>query len=518
MYLTDPDRYDVDERVVWPLPFPEVGAKLERHAEHFLDLAASKNDLEERFVIIGAAVQLMAAIQTLVEAALNLDAAAKRGLAFKDLPSEASFLNGDIDIDELPAPYAERVTRIGRPATLQSIRDLKLTLSWNRTNKLRAIFDPAATIITTNALLQEAIQETDIPVRFLHTWRLFEQGKRHGTKYHVDIEQLAREVATRMSNVAGLHPNYVDRLRSLLQREARFALGQAAEALVRLSAASGLPLHVWSGTAGNLGSRLIGLEAIRRGGSARRFAHGLNSGIWYRKQKPFRFVELAASSEFTVPTAAFADYVSETGVVASMPAPFGVKISHGRGDSHLRKIIPAAFDREEGRLRRRVLYAPTESNKFRQFISPQLPYAVYREWQHRLARMLEPMPVDVVCCQHPADRSSSVKHPFAGFAEMTRRRFDDEVNDADIVLFDYFKSSTTAVALCTDRPIVYLDLECLEFEPKGLAELSRRCRILSARYDERGRPLIDTSELEDALTAPLEVPDSTYFISLYAGS
>ncbi|MDP6953163.1 MAG: hypothetical protein QGF53_10460, partial [Alphaproteobacteria bacterium] len=384
---------------------------------------------------------------------------------------------------------------------------------------LRAIFEPAATIITTNTLLQEAIQETDIPVRFLHTWRLFEQGKPNGTKYHVDIEHLAREVATRMSDVAGLRPNYVDRLRGLLQREARFALGQAAKALVRLSAANGLPLHVWSGTAGNLGSRLIGLEAMRRGGSARRFAHGLNSGIWYRKQKPFRFVELAASSEFTVPTAALADYVSETGVVASRPAAFGAKISHGRGDPHLRKFIPTVLGRKKGpRRRHRVLYAPTETAKFRQFISPQLPFAVYREWQHRLARMLEPMPVDIVCCQHPADRSSSAKHPFAGFAEMTRRKFDDEINDADIVLFDYFKSSTTAVALCTDRPIVYLDLEGLEFEPKGRSELSRRCRILSAQYDERGRPLIDTSELKDALTGPLEVLDPGFFISLYAGN
>jgi hypothetical protein len=131
--------------------------------------------------------------------------------------------------------------------------------------------------------------------------------------------------------------------------------------------------------------------------------------------------------------------------------------------------------------------------------------------------MLERMPVDVVCCQHPADRSLGGKHPFSDFAEMTQLEFDDEIRNADIVMFDYFKSSTTAVALCTDRPIVYLDLECLELEPKGLSELTQRCRILSAHYDERGRPLIDANELQDVLTGPMDAPDPGFFRSLYAG-
>ena len=54
--------------------------------------------------------------------------------------------------------------------------------------------------------------------------------------------------------------------------------------------------------------------------------------------------------------------------------------------------------------------------------------------------------------------------------------------------------------------MVVIDLGTPAFDSETEAAIRRRCRIVTARFDERNRPLIDYAELLDAVAAPVRSP------------
>ena len=255
---------------------------------------------------------------------------------------------------------------------------------------------------------------------------------------------------------------------------------------------------------------------MRRGGRTRRFAHGLSASIMYRNQNPLRTSEFAVSSEFTVPTPRFLEFLDELNVMEETPAKFRSSLISGAGDTHLYEAPPTAMTRRPPKLPR-VLYAPTKLRGFRQYLSPQLPDSLYLDWRVRLFHLLETLPIDLTFTLHSRERGDKdILVPSNGTA-VTDRSFEELLHDADVVLFDYLKSSTVAAAVCTNKPIVYIDLEGLEFESKSLAQLKNRCTVLHASHDDRGRPVIDWEELSTALLEPPKLVDPSFFRDLYCG-
>lgn len=95
-------------------------------------------------------------------------------------------------------------------------------------------------------------------------------------------------------------------------------------------------------------------------------------------------------------------------------------------------------------------------------------------------------------------------------AEVIPAPFEQAWSEADALIFTYPLTSTFGVALCTNRPIIVLDVEGLAWNPEPLALLRDRCTLIPASYDDRDRIRFDTGALVEALRRPTSEPDQSY--------
>jgi hypothetical protein len=109
-------------------------------------------------------------------------------------------------------------------------------------------------------------------------------------------------------------------------------------------------------------------------------------------------------------------------------------------------------------------------------------------------------------------------HPLAGIAPTTDRPFEAVMGEADVFVFDYVQSTTFYEALCTDRPIVVVDMGNPLFSPKVRAMIERRCRIVKARFDDRNRPHVEPDELEAGICGGSDRADPGEFQALFVGT
>jgi hypothetical protein len=86
----------------------------------------------------------------------------------------------------------------------------------------------------------------------------------------------------------------------------------------------------------------------------------------------------------------------------------------------------------------------------------------------------------------------------------------------DVLVFDHPATTSLAVAMSTEQPIVLIDLGNMDFNPVAEHLVRHRCRLLRARYDSRNQPTVDRDELADAVLSKAPV-DPTPFRRLYLG-
>ena len=201
--------------------------------------------------------------------------------------------------------------------------------------------------------------------------------------------------------------------------------------------------------------------------------------------------------------------VSENGVMANCA---GAEITGHSGTSALAGLAlerPARASPQP-----QVIYAPTILRGQRQFLPPILPDVIYLDWQLRLVEALQNMPVNLMCKPHPEGLLRGQRHPLADVAPTSTQPFESHIAWADRFLFDYGQSTTFAEALCTDRPIIFIDMGNPIFNVQIKEMIARRCHVIAARFDVRNRPLVDAEELRDALCGGPEQVDPGEFRAL----
>ena len=85
------------------------------------------------------------------------------------------------------------------------------------------------------------------------------------------------------------------------------------------------------------------------------------------------------------------------------------------------------------------------------------------------------------------------------------------MDEADIFVFDYTRSTSTWKALCTDRRVVLIDLGLYIYTDYVKPYIKQRCRIVAAEFDDRGRVQVIPEELEEAILGKGPKPDPTWF-------
>jgi hypothetical protein len=306
---------------------------------------------------------------------------------------------------------------------------------------------------------------------------------------------LSAMIVEKMLGVIKVSNEIHRRLAALLAINCTPLLVQVSRDLHGLGKISRLPSRVWAGTAADYVTRGIGLEVMRRGGSVRRFDHGGTIGMTDCPEVTAS-LELLATTTHVLPTEKLAANVRSSGASKLLPSDQGLEIIGG--DEEHPGSVPA-LAKSPASARRKVVYCPTLLLGFRRHAFATLPDPLSLDWTLRVAEALVEMPIDLLCKPHPEGILHGRAHPVEKIAATSYRPFEEEMAGADVFVFDRCHSTAFWAALCTDRPIVYLEATPPPFHPAVKEALERRCRILPATFDDRNRPQIDPEAFRDAV-------------------
>jgi hypothetical protein len=351
-------------------------------------------------------------------------------------------------------------------------------------------------------------------------------GYRHAESYlaaarpgdPADVRPAATEqahaAAALIVDAAGFEGGLANRVCGLLTSTGQAVFARAQADLAALSRLRNLPQTMWAATGGNWASRALGLEVLRRGGTVHRFGHG-GKDAFIAETDMLTMIEASCASHFVAFTGAAADLLREQGLAKRLQPWKGLEVSHADGNP----IYGASLAARAGAVRGkpRLLYVKAIFRGLRQLAPPLLPDAVYLNWQQRLAAALDNLPVEALAKPHPEGLFRGRLDPIEALMRVTYDRFEQRLAWADVFLFDCGDSTTFYEALCTDKPIIYLDLGLTRFTDAARRMLERRCRVITVRYDDCNLPALPVHELRSALEN-LFPADPTEFRHILMGS
>ncbi len=513
------DTPDWRESMAWPLSYAEAFRVTRAATGAALSLIDQLDEEMLRPAALLGLGSVLALSRSLVENAFVAQAANTSGIHFLGGPPELAVLNGEArlerssDLDDpalfkpMSAPRGEALRRFAR------------TASWTPAWRLpTAILSPKITAVSHNGMLRDAARHSGAAVKFYHAEALLRTARAQSTaaaKVPLDaLDEIAARLSTRLADIEGLAPDYRERLEQLINPLITPALLKAVNDLAGMRQLKKLPEKMWSGSGGYYPARAVGIEVRRRGGQVTRFAHGWFAGM-AGVTHSIAFSELAVSDRYVVETPTGASCLKSASENGAMVNCAVADIIGHTGTSAL-----AALELERpGRANSppQVIYAPTILRGQRQFLPPILPDVVYLDWQLRLVEAMQAMPISLKCKPHPEGLLRGQRHPLTDIAPTSTQPFESEIAWADRFLFDYGQSTTFAEALCTDRPIIFIDMGNPIFNLRAKDMIARRCHVISARFDSRNRPLVDWDALQEALCGGSERVDSSEFRSLLMG-
>jgi hypothetical protein len=431
-------------------------------------------------------------------------------------PPELAYLRDGGGADRpatLTRVFEPQVGRVKVPM----LRRIARMLSWTRPWLLpAALIAPDAVAVSHNPLLVRFARDEGACVGFGHASLLLNRLRMAAGSVApvIEVAPLAHRLAQVLTMEASLDPAARARLLKLTEAVATQFLTRAATDLAVLRRWRRPPRALWSGTGGYYPARALGLEVLRRGGTVTRFSHGGGAGM-SDTVEPLALGELAVSSKFVVGTPDIAANIETLGGPRLVAKIRQVEVVGHTGAPQFGK--PSKRVRRRPGSRPRVIYTLTHLRGFRVGLPPFLPDMVYLDWQFRLTSGLLKIPIDLLCQTHPEEELDHPRHPLADLAPMSTKRFEEVMGEADLFLFDWSHSTTFWKALCTDRPVVYVDFGLSGFAPGVSPLIERRCRVVPATYDSNNLPQVDASALADAILAGPTHADGSPFRRLLGG-
>lgn len=464
-------------------------------------------------VVAGARTLVLSLAQ--IEAAATLSAARLAGWRMAYREPELAFLAGQAGAT-MPASRGIPPHHL-QNVSLSRFRELRGALRW--TSMWRAPLTwlaPQASAISENKLLRQAAAKTPIRLDVRYAQSLFRSfAPDEDGAVDRDRAMAAAEALAGLLAHDGIAEDIAIRQRQLCLHTATDLCLRAARDLSAARNAR-LPRNLWAGTAGPWPNRVISLEVLRRGGTVRRFDHGGGRGLNRFPAWPV-VLDLCLSTTFVMASQGLADRLRAQGVDKMMPQDKAIEIASGDGDPSFAHL-PAAFTRKRPS-RPRVLYAPGLLRGLKQTVPAQMPDVLYLDWQYRLIKQLQKLPIDLVCRPHPNMRAlgSLRTQPIADLIEPSPVPFESSLPEVDVVLLDQPHSTTFYSAICTDRPIALIDFRTPYFDTAATELIDARCRIIPAGFDARNRPMVDLQAVAAALLDEPEPVDNTAVRKLLIG-
>jgi hypothetical protein len=160
---------------------------------------------------------------------------------------------------------------------------------------------------------------------------------------------------------------------------------------------------------------------------------------------------------------------------------------------------------------RRVMLIGFPMNQSRYMYFPGHFSLFHLDLELRLIYLLKQRGLKVIYKAHP-DRRREVKGVFERSVDEIRvEAFEDVYHTCDAFIFAHTDTSTFGIALCTNKPIVVLDVEGKPWRGNTREMISKRCRMVPAWIDGRCRILFDDHALKTALSEKITNPNREYF-------
>jgi hypothetical protein len=263
------------------------------------------------------------------------------------------------------------------------------------------------------------------------------------------------------------------------------------------------PCALWSGTGGSYWVRIARAVAREQSGTTETvgFQHGATTSVF--RHADLYYVEGLFATRFVTYTEAAADLLRAKMTVWPFGLPPLTVSCHARGDSHIRHLVRDQQRRPSPVGVRTVMYVPTVFRGEKQCPETMLlDDAVYLDWQRRLIAILADGGLKVLVKPHPQGMLGSRHRRYAERCEFRYEKFEEVWEEADAFVFDY--SGTTAFwhAMCTKKPVVWVDHGMHPWEPAPYDHVQTRCRLVKATFDGHNRLDVD----EDALLTAVKEP------------
>lgn len=272
------------------------------------------------------------------------------------------------------------------------------------------------------------------------------------------------------------------------------------------------PLNLLIGSGGNHFARMLSIAVRDNGGTVTGFKHG--EPVIYLSDY-YSWIELSTVDRFITYTEHSANAI-ET-VLDTYPPIIDncVKIEgaatrmfHDLWQIESKKPLPEKIDRVMV-----IAKGLQFDNKISQGIA--LPQLIQIDMELRIINILKKAGYKVVFKNHPdGDLSDSIIDLFGSNVQVVSERLERVMNYADAFLFYHSQTTTFGHALCTNKPIIYINGGWEALLPEIYELIAKRCYIVSAHFDERNRLIINEEELLNALSRKPAEPN-TEFVEKY---
>ena len=86
---------------------------------------------------------------------------------------------------------------------------------------------------------------------------------------------------------------------------------------------------------------------------------------------------------------------------------------------------------------------------------------------------------------------------------------------ADVYVCDAVNSTTFWETLCSDKPIIFLNLGLVTLNPAIEEKIISRCNVIATSYNNNNLPQFNSEELSDAILGASDNEDSSIFRKLF---
>ncbi|MCH7964142.1 MAG: hypothetical protein IH852_09410 [Bacteroidetes bacterium] len=253
------------------------------------------------------------------------------------------------------------------------------------------------------------------------------------------------------------------------------------------------PINLFLGANKNVYTRMFTLAIRKNGGTVNSFMHGnplIHELDW------ISWLELPFADYFYAFNENAAKAFYDTSLRFS--APNGNRCEFKSANvNHFQKYINNSTSPNI----KNIMLVPSPYTQENHALPQYFPNLIRLHFEYMIIDKLVKHGYKVLYQKHPGDYFKNKKMDFFSKAEVLYSTFEESMHRADAFIFYHTRTSTFGPALCTTKPVIWLDGGWEPINPKVRKLLEKRCCIIKLALNDKHLYDIDISLINDALTS-----------------